>query len=241
MEKKKTEKVIIYLAIVLLAISTIFILLEHYIHWPFFGHLAAIPLEILVGAFLVERFLARREKQTKLHQLMHIKSYLFRSEMRNLYIENFNGLKYPEIDIAVIKNSSLDELKKMRQDIETREFEYKDFETLEKIVDEYVNAQKVFQLFMEWAIANDFEEIFEDMIFIMHFIQDVQLFKKNNPQKLFVLESKKNPNIRIKLMKVVTDGIKKFLDYSIELQEKNPVVFNEILTDYLVSSRITSS
>lgn len=85
-------------------------------HYEFLYHVAAIPLEILLGAFLVKRFLA--EKEARRHQLMYIKSFIFRSEMRNLFIANFNALVYPDITIPKIKASSLQELKTMRSSIE---------------------------------------------------------------------------------------------------------------------------
>ena len=40
--------------------------------------------------------------------------------------------------------------------------------------------------------------------------------------------------------KVLTDGIKKFLDYAIQLKEKQQEMFNELMTDYVVSMRFSS-
>jgi hypothetical protein len=37
-------------------------------------------------------------------------------------------------------------------------------------------------------LSFNFEEIFHDMIYILHFICDVKLFKENNPDKLFIYE-----------------------------------------------------
>ncbi|HHT9111653.1 MAG TPA: hypothetical protein ACFYDZ_10925, partial [Candidatus Brocadiaceae bacterium] len=75
--------------IVLIAVSPLFLLIEHLTHIEFMLHLAAIPLEVLVGVFIVEKFLEKRAKGEKLRQLMFIKSYLFRSEMLNLFLANF--------------------------------------------------------------------------------------------------------------------------------------------------------
>ena len=62
---------------------------------------------------------------------------------------------------------------------------------MEEVLGEYVRARHVFQTFMEWAVANDFEPIFHDMIYILHFIQDFQLFKQQNPERLFVEEARR--------------------------------------------------
>lgn len=201
-------------------------------------HLAAIPLEVLVAVFIVEYFLETRENKEKRSQLMYIKSHLFRSEMRNLFITNFQALKHPEISISKIKNSSLDELKEMRK--EASAIVYKSPEAMEPIIMEYVRAQSVWQNFMERAITYNFEEIFEDMIYIMHFINDVRLFKEKNPNKLFIREAVKWEAMMKKVNKILGDGIQKFLDYAIELKEKQPHMLIDILSDYELSSQISS-
>lgn len=222
--------------VVLPLISAIFLFLERITHYEFFLHLAAIPLEILLGAFLVERYLAKQEKEGKRQQLMYIKSYLFRSELRNVFISNFNALVSPKISLDRIRNASLEELKEMRKGITT--LEYRSPENMESILLDYVNAKNVFHTFMEWAITNDFEPIFHDMIYILRFIQDIQLFKKRNPDKPFILYAEKQPQLMEKVNKVLKDGVSKFLDYAIELKEKEPDVFEELMNDYLLSSQI---
>jgi hypothetical protein len=91
---------------------------------------------------------------------------------------------------------------------------------------------------MEWAVANDFEPIFHDMIYILHFIQDVERFRERSPGQLFVEEARRHPRLREKMEKILRDGVVKFLDYAIELREKEPEVLEELLEDYLLSSRM---
>lgn len=110
-------------------------------------HLAAIPLEILAGIFIVEEFLEKREKKEKRRMLMFIKSYLFRSEMLNLFITNFDALKFPAITMVRIKNATLEELKQMRKDANT--IEYKSREMMEPVIMEYVKAEHVWHNFRE--------------------------------------------------------------------------------------------
>jgi hypothetical protein len=228
----------LFLPMVLLlpAISAFFLWLEHRTHVEFLLHVAAIPLEILVGAFLVERWIARSEREAKLRQLLYLKSYLFRSEMRNVFVSNFAGLARPAIPLAWIRGASLEQLMEARDGITT--LEYRSDEDLELIIGEYVRARHVFQTFMEWAVANDFEPIFHDMIDILHFIQDVERFRERNPGRLFVAEARRHPRLQEKLEKILRDGVVKFLDYAIELHEKEPEVLEELLEDYLLSSRM---
>lgn len=91
---------------------------------------------------------------------------------------------------------------------------------------------------MEWAISNDFEIIFHDMIFLLHFIQDVKLYKRHNPEKLFIREAERQPKMMERVQRVLKDGVCKFLDYAIELKEKQPEVFDELLTEYQLSSQM---
>lgn len=199
-------------------------------------HLAAIPLEILVGIFIVEGFLEKREKKEKRRMLMFIKSYLFRSEMLNLFITNFDALKFPAITMVRIKNATLEELKQMRKDANT--IEYKSREMMEPVIMEYVKAEHVWHNFRERAITYNFEEIFQDMIYILHFVYDVKLFKDNNPDTLFIHEAEKKVLIMEKIKKILGEGIRKFLDYAIELKEKQPDMFYDLISDYELSSQI---
>ena len=231
---KLRENVLIY--VLLVGASAAFLLLQHLTHIEFMFHLAAIPLEVLVVVFIVERFLENREKKEKRKQLMYIKSCLFRSEMRDLFVANFNTLKSPSLTMAEIKNSTLDELKRMREDANT--VEYKSLEEMEPIIMEYVNAQSVWQNFMDLAISYNFEEIFQDMVYILHFVHDVKAFKAKNPDKLFVHEAQEKGWLMEKSTRVLGDGIRKFLDYAIELKEKQPDMFHEVISDYELSAEV---
>ena len=111
---------------------------------------------------------------------MYLKSYLFRSEMRNVFISNFAGLARPAISLAWIRGADARGAGRARDGIAA--LEYRSDRDMELIIAEYVRARRVFQTFMEWAVANDFEAIFHDMIYILHFIQDVQLYQEQNPR-----------------------------------------------------------
>ena len=234
--QRERRTVFLLMIIGLPALSGLFLWLEHVTHFEFLLHVAAIPLEILAGAFLVERWLARKEKEGKRQQLMYLKSYLFRSEMRNVFISNFSALARPAISLEWIRDAPLCELVRVRESIST--LDYRSPAAVEEVLGEYVRAGHVFQTFMEWAVANDFESIFHDMIFILHFIQDFQLYKKQNPDRLFIEEAQTHPRMEAKALKILRDGVVKFLDYAIELRQKEPEVLDALLDDYLASSRM---
>ena len=224
----------LYLAF--LAVSGLFLVIEHLTHLEFMFHLAAIPLEILLAVFLVQRYLESREKKEKRRKMMFIKSHFFRSQMRHLFLANFGALKSPSLTMSKIKNSSLGELRKMRHDANT--VEYQSSEEMELVIMEYVKAEYVWRDFMDRAITYDFEDTFHDMIYILNFVQDVKLFKDRNPDKLFIHEAEKNEHMMIKVRKVLGDGIQVFLDYLIELKEKQPDLFDQVISDYETSSHV---
>ncbi|MDQ1271976.1 MAG: hypothetical protein QG591_606 [Planctomycetota bacterium] len=230
---KFTKKAWLYIS--LITASSFFLYVFYATHIEFMLHVAAIPLEVLLGALLIERLLEKKEKAEKFNQLMYIKSYLYRSEMRTLFITNFSSLKFPVITMSKIKNAGLEELKEMRSDAD--HLEYFSLDAMELVIWEYVSAYHVFRDFMERTSNYGMNTLFQDMIYILHFIQDVKLFKQANPDKPFIYEAQKHPFLMEKVRKILGDGTQKFLDYMIELKEKKPELFYDLLTDYELSSR----
>jgi len=94
-----------------------------------------------VAVFIVEKMLEHRETKEKRRQLMFIKSHMFRSDTRSLFIANFRGLKRPAITMARIKDASLEDLRAMRREADY--LEYSSPEGMEGIIREYVKAQPV--------------------------------------------------------------------------------------------------
>ena len=131
------------------ALSALFLWLEHVTHFEFLLHLAAIPLEILLGAFLVERWLARKEKEGKRRQLLYLKSYLFRSEMRQVFLSNFERAgRAGDLDRGDPRGDAARAAPAARRD---QRVAYRSDEDMERVVLEYARARHAFQVFMEWA------------------------------------------------------------------------------------------
>jgi hypothetical protein len=192
--------------------------------------LAPIPIIVLVVVFLFGFLVESRENRSRKQQLMFIKSLMFRLELRNLYIADFLALQSPALDFATIKKASLGELKEMR--IAANTTEYKSLDAMESVVEEYAKAQESWRSFMDIARANGFNSIFQDMMYIMHFISDVITFKEVHRNKLFMYEAANDEASMQKVTKVLGDGIRKYLEYVIELKEKQPELFNQVVADY---------
>jgi hypothetical protein len=225
---KVTKKVWLYVC--LISTSVFFLFIHWLTHIEFSLHLAAIPLEILLGALLIEKILERKRKAEQSKRLMHFRCYLFRSRLRNIFLANLNALKFPIISISKIKNTSLEELKQMRKDAD--HIEYASLDAMETIITEYVPAYHAFYSFMEWTIIHDIDSGFENMIYILHFIEEVKLFKHNNPDIPYVYEAQKKRSLMKKVKKILAEGLFNFLDFLIELKKKEPALFYELLADY---------
>jgi hypothetical protein len=225
---KFTRKVWLYVCLVF--VSGFFLFVHWLTHNEFTLHLAAIPIEILFGALLIEKILEKKRKAEQPKRLMHFRCYLFRSRLRNIFLANLNALKFPIISISKIKNASLEELKQMRKD--TDHIEYASLDAMETIIAEYVPAYHAFYSFMEWTIIHDIDSGFKDMIYILHFIEEVKQFKCNNPDTPYVYEAQKKRSLMKKVKKVLAEGLFNFLEFLIELKKKEPALFYELLADY---------
>jgi hypothetical protein len=197
-------------------------------HIEFFLHMAAIPLEVLLAVFVVEKIMEKREVRRKKKDLMYLKSYLFRSGMRRLFIANFAALKTPPITIGDIIDGSLEELTAMRRRAES--VEYASHAAMEEVVLEYVRAEPIWINFMNRAMHFGFDAIFHDMIDILHFIYDVKEFQAKNHGSLFVESAREDKELWDRTLKIIGDGIRKFLDYAIELKRDEPAIFTEVMT-----------
>ena len=115
---------------------------------------------------------------------------------------------------------------------------YRSAEELEKVIQAYVDSRDIFRDFMQLAISHDLESIIENMVFVLHFIQDVDLYKRYYPNKLYIEHALKMPDERRRVIRILSDGISKFLDYLIELKQEQPDVFMELINEYLMTSRM---
>jgi hypothetical protein len=216
--------------IALAASSALFLWLHYVTHIEFMLHLAAIPLEALVVIFIVERILDNRESDERRKQLRYIKSGMFRMQMRDLFVSNMGGLKYPPLTMSKIGNYSLSELRQVRED--ANNVEYQSPEIMEQIIMEYVKAEPVWSDFLHLAVNFNFEGIVRDMTNIQHFIQDVKRFKRANPDRLYIHEAAEDERLMKRVLSILGDGVRKFLDYLIELKEKHKELFDAVISDY---------
>ena len=69
------------------------------------------------------------------------------------------------------------------------------------------------------------------MITVLGFINHVEVFKRANPDKLFIPEVMGNERLMAKVKEVLGFAVRKFLDYAVELREKQPDVLDQLISD----------
>ncbi len=223
-DARAKENIVIY-AVLALA-TAIIVFLYHLTQNEFLLELSSLPAEILVTVFILDRFLRNREARARRQRLRHIKGYLFRSDLRRLFIANVNACVRPNVSMSFIRSASLEELKARRQ--AAARVEYAGPEAMDAIVAEYVAAEPVWKQFMDIAIANDFDDIFQAMVYILHFVADVRQFREAHPGESFARHVQAHAHLQERMEKVLGDGIRAFLDYAIELKELQPELFTEV-------------
>jgi hypothetical protein len=240
---KAKDNITIYLS--LLATWIVLLVLQHFAHLDLaqgnlliyaVDSLAPIPVIVLVVVFLFGWLLDSREQRAHKKQLMFIKSSMFRLELRHLYLANFMALKSPPLSFGAIKTASLEELREMRKSADN--VEYMSHEAMESVVDEYVKAKDSWRSFMEIAGSNGFDDIFQDMLAMIHFISDVIAFKEVHPDRQFISEAVKDEAVMREVSTILGDGVRKYLDYAIELKEKEPKLFSQVVGDYELMARL---
>jgi len=215
--------------VILIAASVAFLLLERLTGNEFMFHLAAIPMEVLIAVLVVERILLSRDKSEKRRQLIAMSLTLFSSETSELLTASFQAIKSPRLSLSRIKSASLDELKKMSEDANM--IEYESPELMEAVAMEYVKTQRIWQMSMDRALEYDIEEAYQNMITVLGFINHVDVFKRDNPDKLFIPEVMGNEQLMAKVKEVLGFAVRKFLDYAIELKRKQPDVLDQLISD----------
>jgi hypothetical protein len=64
------------------------------------------------------------------------------------------------------------------------------------------------------------------------------MYKEYHPDCLFVEYAMSTPQGREKLRKILTDAVTKFLDYAIELKSERPLVYEELISEYLMAAEM---
>jgi len=109
---------------------------------------------------------------------------------------------------------------------------------MEPVLLEYVRAEHVWREFMERAITYGFENVFLDMIEILNFITDIGIFREKSPGRMFIHAAAARPELMARTRRILSNGVRSFLDYAVELKEKQPEMFEEMMADYELSIRL---
>jgi hypothetical protein len=199
-------------------------------------HLAAIPFEILIAVFIVDKLLRKREGLEKRRRLITVVITLFGSEMSRFYATCFQAMRSPRITISTIANSNIEELKRIR--IAADAIEYESFEDMELAIKECVKIEHIWRSLLESAITYDIEEMYLNVLYVINFIHDVKVFKESHSDELFIHLAQQDELLMRRVKEVLGLGIQKLLDYAIDLKESNPDMLRRLMSDLDASARI---
>lgn len=233
------RKYYILLSVILVSIAGIFLYMESVTHNEFLLHLAAIPIEILVAAIIVERLLSLTDRNKKRRRLTDMLFVQYGMEMSSLLAASFEAVESHSLSMSQIESASIQELKKLRDDAAT--IKYKSIELIEVAVEEYVKSQHIWKTYLDRAIEYDLEEAYQNMMHVLYFIDYVELFKKNNPDRLLIDEIRDNKLVREKAEELLGFGIRRFLDVAIELRKKKRDAFNQFISNLEQATRLNKS
>jgi hypothetical protein len=199
-------------------------------------HLAAIPIEILAAVMIIEQLWALGDRSKKQRRLSYMLWVRYNLEMGSLLAASFKAVESPSLSMSRIKSASIEELKKLRDDAGT--IRYKSIELVEAAAKEYVKTQHIWKEYLGCAIEYDLDEVYESMMYVLYFIDYIEVFKRNNPDRLFVDEIRDNKRVLAKAEEILGSGIRIFLDMAIELRKKKTDAFYQVISNLEQAAQI---
>ena len=222
--------------VVLIIASAILLVIHQIYHYEFVLHLAAIPFEIIIGVFIIDMLLRKREIVEKRRRTISVAITLFGAEMGRFDDACFHAIRSPLITLATIENSSIEELKQIR--IASDTIEYGSPEEMELAIKECVNIEHVWRSLLESAVAYDIEEMYLNTLKILNFVHDVKVYGEGHPNEPFIHFAQQDERILKRVKAVIRLDVQKFLDYAIELKENHPEMLHQFLSELDTSTQI---
>ena len=226
----------ILLCVILGSISGFFLYMEHVTHNEFMFHLAAVPIEILAAVMIIEQLWALGERSKKQKRLSYMLWVRYNLEMGSLLAASFKAVESPSLSMSRIKSASMEELKKLRDDAST--IRYKSIELVEAAAKEYVETQHIWKAYLDRAIEYDLEKAYQNMMHVLYFIDYIEVFERNNPDRLFIDEIRGNKGVLAEAEEILGSGIRIFLDMAIELRKKKTDAFYQVISNLEQAAQI---
>lgn len=222
--------------VALITASAIFLVIHQIYHYEFMLHLAAIPFEILIAVFIIDKLLRKRESSEKRRRTIAVAITLFGSEMGRFDEACFHAIRSPLITLSTIENSSIEELKQLR--IASDAIEYGSPEEMELAIKECVNIEHVWRSLLESAVTYDIEEMYLNTLNVLNFIHDVKVYRESHPDMPFIHFAQQDERILKRVKEVIKIDVQKFLNYAIELKQNHPDMLHQFLSDLHTSTQI---
>lgn len=211
------------------------------------AHYLSVALELCLGFILIELIWhnhekkevereKQKERKIKEEQLRHIKSYVFHSRMRTLFITNFMAIKSSSISLRNLLKAD-PKIPIVKPDSELIHYETQRAKI--GVIHEYVKAKDVWERFLELGIMFGFDHIVKEMTKILQLVAEVkEIFPPesidNMPAHEFAaqLTQDRRTDLVDQFEPIIATGIIKFHEYLEDLRQSDQKLFHNLLDFY---------
>lgn len=220
---------IITLYVSLVVSALLLLVLEAYTDIVFLLYLAAIPLEVLLAILILERYLKNLEHTKVNQQWVMFKSYIFRVSLKQLYINVIDT--YSATGITV--ESCFDPDDKKLEEIDRKfSVENIDMSRITPVLSEYIRTEETFVFFLRWAFENGFEEIFNEIGMMLHFIQDLKNFQEHHGSLSPEVMEKHDPALVETAKQTCMASAHYFIDFIKDISRHHVQLYHLLKKDY---------
>ncbi|MDH4186537.1 MAG: hypothetical protein OEV08_06045 [Nitrospira sp.] len=193
-------------------------------------HLFAVFMELCLVLFVVEVLLRKHEKQKseadRRNQLRLIKSAMFRRQLRDLYIANFQVLKKDSgISLKALQVSDLkpqmEEWGRQDSDYYKRFFNYDEKAKVRRVLAEYAKAENAWDKLEEIALSIGRDDVLDDITNVKNLIADYKNIVPDNSIGEVDQDVQKILDDPVKFERLIcvwSRGMEKFVQYACELK-----------------------
>jgi hypothetical protein len=215
---------------VALVVAAIILLIVFYVtEIEFMLHLAAIPLEILLAAFVVDQVLNLQERQGRRRRLKGEAASVFHSQIEGVIEAGIRAAQPPDAPMPKLASMSTEELKGLRAAVGPAK--YRSLAEMQAGIDQLVDAEQTWQSILAQAIEYDVDETYVNMMKMLSFVRYVKAFRESHPDESFAHFAQGNEKAMEKMRGVSELAVRRYLDLLVDFKEHDPDMLKELHAD----------
>ena len=215
--------------VILIAATALILIVYYETEHEFLLHLAAIPIEILVATFIVERLLRAHEEQRSRRRIMAEAATAFHSQIETVVQVGIRTAQPPDARVPKLETLSVEELKRLRA--RAGPVKFTSAEEVDAAVNELVDAEDLWLSIMSQAIEHDIDETFVNMMRLLDFVHHVKAFRRAHPGEDFGRHALGDEAATKRMEDAGGSAVVRYLDLLIEFKEKEPDMLQKLRLD----------